>query len=91
MHLNVWIIVGLDNDLNLINYIKSDVLQQGSYKKINKINISVVFCLVLGHVVTALIPTPIRYKNLAYSCLFITRIKSYTRFLNREYRLMSCL
>ena len=41
--------------------------------------------LVLGRVITALITTPSRYTNLAYTCLFITRFKSYTRFLNTEF------
>ena len=34
--------------------------------------------------ITAIIPTPSTYKNLAYTCLFITRYKSYTSSLNTE-------
>ena len=42
-----------------------------------------------GHRVneTAFIPAPSRYKNLAYTCLFIARFKSYTRPLNTEFEL----
>ena len=53
----------------------------------NKIYIFVVFCFGSRSVTTASIPSCIRDKILAFTCLFITRFKSYTKSLNTEFEL----